>query len=303
MKFDSSDLSDRSPDVFTLGYTVRGIRIPTRYFLAPVNTGFFINGLPTEGLRQFHQERSGRFIGVSYVGNVAIASEYVTSPTTAFLAEHRAWEVVAATIASNGSVPGIQIACKTLAEAAPKKWINHDVSSFVKHMRAYMLSLSTSEIDKVFDRFVWAADAAWHFGFRVIQLHAAHGYFLALLLSHEINHRSDKYGDGTGTLQRLISDIRGLCHSMILDVRLSLSEGLRDRSEELEAFDRRVARIADCDVDIISLSDGFYDINKFAIYPRSEDGLGCYSDIAVACAIDIRRSSGTWQEMCGTSHH
>ncbi|HLJ95427.1 MAG TPA: hypothetical protein VKU02_19780 [Gemmataceae bacterium] len=289
MSSDSSDLSGRSPDDGDRrGYTVRGVRIPTRYFLAPVNTGFFAAGLPTEGLRRFHQERSGRSIGVSFVGNVAIDSEYVNSPMTPFLSQHRAWEVIAATIRSNGSVPGIQLACKTFAKTAPKKWVNHDVSHFIKCMRSHLLSLSTATLDRVFDRFLWAADTSWRLGFRIVQLHAAHGYFLALLLSQEINHRTDRYGDGVDALRRLIGAIRGLGHPMVLDVRLSLSEGLRDRSDELEAFDRRVAQIADSEVDILSISDGFYDINKFSIYPRREDGLGCYVDLAAAYAARFR---------------
>jgi 2,4-dienoyl-CoA reductase-like NADH-dependent reductase (Old Yellow Enzyme family) len=139
-------------------------------------------------------------------------------------------------------------------------------------------------LDRLFESFVNAADVAWHLGFRVVQIHAAHGYFLALLLSPKINARSDRYGDGVDVLCRLIGEIRGLGHPMVLDVRLSLSEGLRDRSEELDAFDKRAAQIANTEVDMLSLSDGFYDINKFSIYPTLNDGIGCYTDLAVSFA-------------------
>lgn len=285
MNSDSSDSNDHSPDEGKVGgFALRGVRIPTRYFLAPVNTGFFANGLPTEGLRRFHQERSGRSIGISYVGNVAIGPEFVTSPSTAFLSEHGAWEKIAAEIATNGSTPGIQLACKTLAEAAPKKWVNHEVDRFVSRMQSYLSSLSTTTLDKVFDRFVWAADVASRLGYRVIQLHAAHGYFLSLLLSQEINQRTDRYGDGVGSLRRLVGSIRSLGHPTVLDIRLSISEGIRDRGDELVAFTQLASQIVDIEVDIVSLSDGFYDINKFSIYPRREDGLGCYVDVATTCA-------------------
>ena len=289
MNNDLNDLNDRRPDALLTGeYTVQGVRIPTRYFLAPVNTGIFADGQPTEGLRRFHQERSGRAIGISYVGNVAVGPEFVTSPTTAFLSQHPAWEAIADIIASNGSVPGIQLACKTLPEPAPKKWVNHDTSRFVHHMQSYLSSLSTEVLDKVFDRFVWAADTAWRHGFRVIQLHAAHGYLLALLLSQEVNHRADRYGDGVSVLRQLVSAIRALGHSMALDIRVSLSEGLRDRTDELASFAQRAASSAGMEVDIISLSDGFYDINKYNIYPRLEDGLGCHVDLAVGYATSFK---------------
>lgn len=286
MNNDSNDLSDPRNDSGHAGvYTVRGIRIPTRYFLAPVNTGFFAHGLPTEGLKQFHQDRSGRSIGVSYVGNVAVAEEYATSPTTAFLSPHWTWEVIANAIATNGSIPGIQLACKSLPEAAPKKWINKDVGRFVQHLRSHLMSLSTGTLDRAFDRFVWAADAAWRLGFRVIQLHAAHGYFLSLLLSQEINRRTDRYGDGPEAIRQLILAIRSLGHPMVLDIRLSLSEGIRHRTEELETFALRLTRIANMEVDIISLSDGFYDLNKFRIYPQLKEGLGCHIGTATSYAI------------------
>jgi hypothetical protein len=65
---------------------------------------------------------------------------------------------------------------------------------------------------------------------------------------------------------------------------VGVAGGQGRRSEELEAFDQRVTQIADTEVDIISLSDGFYDVNKFTIYPRLEDGLGCYVDLAATSA-------------------
>jgi 2,4-dienoyl-CoA reductase-like NADH-dependent reductase (Old Yellow Enzyme family) len=265
-------------------YTFGEVHISSRFFLAPINTGFFANGLPSEGLKQFHLERSGRSIGISYVGNVAVHADYVNSSVTAFLSSDQAWEVIARTISGNGSIPGIQLACKSLGEPAPKKWMNHDVDTYVQKSQEHLRSLPKEWLSRMFDRFVCAAETAYSLGFRVIQLHAAHGYLLSLLLSKQINLRDDEFGDGVAVLRRLIESIRSLSLPLVIDVRMSLTEGLKSRVEELNDFDDRVFRVADWDVDIMSLSDGFYDVNKFRIYPRVEDGVGCYVDLATVLA-------------------
>lgn len=281
MNNDLSDTKIHDPDKpLSTSYSVRGLHVPTRFFLAPINTGFFIEGLPTEGLRQFHLERSGRSIGISYVGNVAIHSEYVNSATTAYMSSHDSWGRLAETISSKGTVPGIQLACKTLHEPSPIKWVNRDVGAFVQETRDHFGSLSRNYLDQVMRRFVWAAQVACTLGFRVVQLHAAHGYFLSLLLSREINRRDDKYGNGVESLCDLIESIRELGLPLMIDVRLSLTEGLRPTEIEIaESYDR-VARIWDAGADMISFSNGYYDVNKFHIYPRPRDGMGCYVDLA-----------------------
>src|SRR3954467_1544971 len=144
MNNDSSDTRIHNPErPLITSYSVRGLHVPTRFFLAPINTGFFDSGLPTEGLRQFHLERSGRSIGISYVGNVAIHSDYVNSPSTAYISSHHAWGKLVEAISSKGSVPGIQLACKTLNEPSPKKWLNRDVTAFVQRSRDHLSSLSS----------------------------------------------------------------------------------------------------------------------------------------------------------------
>jgi 2,4-dienoyl-CoA reductase-like NADH-dependent reductase (Old Yellow Enzyme family) len=265
-------------------YTVGGIHIPTRFFLAPINTGFFADGLPTEGLRQFHVERSGRSIGISYVGNVAIHSDYVNSPTTAYISSHHSWRRLAEAISLNGSVPGIQLACKTLREPSSKKWVTRDLKAFVECSRAHLASLSENYLDAVMDRFVCATQVAASLGFLAVQLHAAHGYFLSLLLSKEVNRRADKYRDGVEILCNLIKTIRSLDLTLMIDVRLSLTEGIRCPELEIEELQVVVPRIAAAGADMISLSNGYYDVNKFQIYPRIKDGLGCYVDIASTLA-------------------
>jgi 2,4-dienoyl-CoA reductase-like NADH-dependent reductase (Old Yellow Enzyme family) len=275
----NTDLSDTrildSENPLQTHYVVRGIRLPTRFFLAPINTGFFCDGVPTDGLRDFHQERSGKGIGISYVGNVAIHCDCVTTPETAYLSEHKAWSLIAQVIRNNGSAAGIQLACKIDQDVASRKWLNHDIAEFFRKSRVCFASIPANAIAEILDRFVRAAELARRQGFQVIQLHAAHGYFLAQLLSPEVNQRDDRYVDGIEVFRHLVERIRTSCPDIVIDVRLSMTEGLHDQSRELSLFGERVDRIAQSQVDIISLSDGFYGVDRFRIYPRFEDGLAC----------------------------
>ena len=70
-------------------------------------------------------------------------------------------------------------------------------------------------------------------GFKVIQIHAAHGYLISLLLSKSFNYRSDKYGEYTYVLRRIIEGIRKREPELIVDVRISLIEGIAEYSEEI----------------------------------------------------------------------
>ena len=77
----------------------------SRFFLAPINTGFAVDGVPTEELFRFHEERSGRGVGVGYVGNVAISQDVRSNEGTAVISRaHRdVWEGVCRTSQARGS--------------------------------------------------------------------------------------------------------------------------------------------------------------------------------------------------------
>lgn len=74
-------------DEYTCSFKVRDIIVPSKIFLAPINTGFGKFGNPTPDLIRFHSARSGKGIGISYVGNVAIDSDSVTNDNTLFFAK------------------------------------------------------------------------------------------------------------------------------------------------------------------------------------------------------------------------
>ncbi len=88
--------------------------IPSRFFLAPINTGFAQNGYPTKSFVEFYKKRSGHKIGITYIGNVSIGEEWISNPNTPYLAAETqdVWKELSNCIKCNGSIPGIQLACR-----------------------------------------------------------------------------------------------------------------------------------------------------------------------------------------------
>jgi 2,4-dienoyl-CoA reductase-like NADH-dependent reductase (Old Yellow Enzyme family) len=68
-------------------------------------------------------------------------------------------------------------------------------------------ALSADGIQEVVRGFVTAAQRACEAGFRVIEIHAAHGYLIHEFLSPLSNHRSDAYGGSFDNRTRILRDV------------------------------------------------------------------------------------------------
>jgi 2,4-dienoyl-CoA reductase-like NADH-dependent reductase (Old Yellow Enzyme family) len=268
-------------------FKIRDINVPSRFFLAPINTGFARNGEPTPDLIRFHSARSGRGIGISYVGNVAIDSESVTNSNTLFFGKNvDTWVRLVEAINSNGSLPGIQIACRRSMLQPPRRWEAQDPDAYISRMRDEISSHPETLLLEVVSKFVLAAETAYKVGFTVIQIHAGHGYFLSSLLNPVLNNRIDLYGlDKAWILKSIVYGIRSALPNVILDVRFSLLDGLDSKESEIAQKQPIIGSIASLDIDILSISNGIYDINKNLIYPPAEWGHGTYIDLALQFAV------------------
>jgi 2,4-dienoyl-CoA reductase-like NADH-dependent reductase (Old Yellow Enzyme family) len=68
-------------------------------------------------------------------------------------------------------------------------------------------SASRGDIEKMVEQFVRAVTLAREAGFAGVQLHAAHGYFLAQFLSPRLNRRRDEWGGTTEGRFRILGEI------------------------------------------------------------------------------------------------
>lgn len=257
---------------------INGLMIPNHLLLAPINIGHFIEGHRQKEFIDFYSKRSGNHIGVTYVGNVAIEQEMGTNSTTAYFSNSNLeeWIELVHLIQENGSVPAIQLGCYFSKIKPMRGWINNHPREYIELVRKELGELSKATLDMLMEQFYDTACKAYQCGFKIIQLHAAHGYLLSLLCSPFFNPREDEYNPfDLLFLEKLALKISNNIPSAVLDIRLSFLCGIDERlKEEKEAF-VFVEKIANMPFHIISVSNGIYNINKNYIYPGkniSEEG-------------------------------
>jgi 2,4-dienoyl-CoA reductase-like NADH-dependent reductase (Old Yellow Enzyme family) len=125
-------------------------------------------------------------------------------------------------IHSQGSIAGVQLAhagrkASTYAPgvgrgAAPLEvggWEEVLAPSSIPFANNYLTpkAMTLKDIAAVSQAFADAALRALHAGFRVIEIHAAHGYLISEFLSPLANHRNDEYGGSLANRMRLVLEI------------------------------------------------------------------------------------------------
>src|ERR1700758_1503164 len=127
-------------------------------------------------------------------------------------------------IHSQGSVAGIQIAHAGRKASTARPWdgggklVEHEggwtdivAPSAIAFTPNYPLpaAVTIERIQAIVDAFGKAAQRALEAGFRVLQIHSAHGYFLHEFLSPMSNHRSDQYGGSFENRTRIVREVVG----------------------------------------------------------------------------------------------
>ena len=124
-------------------------------------------------------------------------------------------------IAAQGSVPGIQLAHAGRKASTNVPWKGRGKVSIndggwdvvapaaIAFADNYPMPVALDEagIQKVISDFTVAASRALRAGFKVIEIHGAHGYLVHQFLSPLSNHRKDKYGGSFENRIRLLLEI------------------------------------------------------------------------------------------------
>jgi len=131
--------------------------------------------------------------------------------------------------------------------------------------------LSEGDIGAVVRAFGAAAGRALDAGFRVIEIHAAHGYLLHEFLSPLTNHRNDRYGGSfenrTRIVQEVVQAVRATWpDDLPLLVRIS-STDWHDEGWNVEQSVQLARRLGPLGVDLIDCSSG-------GLLPRAAVPLG-----------------------------
>jgi 2,4-dienoyl-CoA reductase-like NADH-dependent reductase (Old Yellow Enzyme family) len=133
----------------------------------------------------------------------------------------QAWQPIAAFIAEQGAIPGVQLAHAGRKASVSRPWEGGSALSaeqgawqtvapsaipFDKHWHAPQ-ALDAAGIRKVVADFRAAAVRAREAGFKLIELHGAHGYLLHQFMSPLSNHRDDEYGGSFENRTRLVREV------------------------------------------------------------------------------------------------
>jgi len=121
-------------------------------------------------------------------------------------------------------------------------------------------ALSIEEIGQLTDAFVQAAKRSLEAGFKVVEIHAAHGYLLHEFLSPLSNHREDEYGGSfenrTRFLREVVQEVREvLPEGYPLWVRISATDWL-DNGWDIEQSIALSDKLKSLGVDLIDCSSG-----------------------------------------------
>jgi 2,4-dienoyl-CoA reductase-like NADH-dependent reductase (Old Yellow Enzyme family) len=191
--------------------TLREITFRNRIFVSPMCTYSAVNGLANDWHMVHLGSRAVGGAGLVIAEATSVSPEGRISPHDLGLwneAQQTAFEKITAFISSEGAVPGIQLAHagrKAFAfpphpEGVPLKpgdegWGVMGPSP-IAFSADYAMphELSVPQMDTLVRKFAQSATMALKAGFKVVEIHAAHGYLLHEFLSPITNIRTDEYG-------------------------------------------------------------------------------------------------------------
>jgi 2,4-dienoyl-CoA reductase-like NADH-dependent reductase (Old Yellow Enzyme family) len=121
-------------------------------------------------------------------------------------------------------------------------------------------ALSREEIQQMTEAFVQAAQRSLNAGFKVIEIHAAHGYLLHEFLSPLSNHREDEYGGSFDNRIRLLSEIVQAVRNILpsstpLWIRISATDWV-ENGWDIEQSIALSNKLKSLGVDLIDCSSG-----------------------------------------------
>ena len=213
---------------------IRGITLKNRIAMSPMCQYSCVDGMVSD----WHLVHLGsRAIGgaaLVLTEATAVAPEGRISPDDAGIwndAQTDAFKKITDFISSAHDIPGIQLAhagrkASTYApgkgdgEVKPENggWQTLAPSA-IKFSETYSQpkEMTKSDIQIVVEQFRKAAERSLHAGFKLIEIHAAHGYLLHEFLSPLSNKRNDEYGGSLENRIRLPLDVLGAIRTVVPD--------------------------------------------------------------------------------------
>ena len=200
------------------------VRLRNRIAVSPMCEYSAVDGVPDDWHLVHLGSRAVGGAGLVFTEATAVSPEGRISPADTGLwndAQQAAWARIAAFVAAQGAVPGIQLAHAGRKASTAPPWLGGKkvapeaggwvpvAPSAIAFAADYPLpaALDARGIAKVVADFAAAAARARAAGFRVVEVHAAHGYLLHEFLSPLANRRDDGYGGPLANRARLLREV------------------------------------------------------------------------------------------------
>jgi 2,4-dienoyl-CoA reductase (NADPH2) len=284
--------------------TLRGVTFRNRIAVSPMCQYCAVDGYPDDWHLVHLGSRAVGGAGLVFTEATAVTPEGRISPgdTGLWDDDHIApWKRVADFIHRMGAVAGIQLAhagrkgsCQppwaggaSLKTAAEGAWqtISSTKEPFLEGDPPPH-ALSEAEIEGVKQAFVAATKRSLAAGFRVIELHAAHGYLLHQFLSPLCNQRTDRYGGVLENRLRLTIETAAAMRAAMpgelpLMVRISATDWV-DGGWDLAQSVELARQLCEVGVDLMDISTG-------GIVPKATIPVG--KNYQVPFAAEIRKQT------------
>ena len=256
---------------------LREVVFRNRIFVSPMCQYSAVDGVPNDWHMVHLGSRAVGGAALVIAEATAVSPEGRISPDDTGLWDHQqmtAFEKIAAFITSEGAIPGIQLAHAGRKASMSSPWnggklVQPDkggwdvvAPSAIAYSEEYAMphALSIQEIDTLVQKFTDSTTRAARAGFKVIEIHMAHGYLLHEFLSPLTNQREDAYG---GSLERRMKlPLRVACAvretfpaSLPVFVRISATDWAEGgwNLEQSVIFCRELRKIG---IDLIDCSSG-----------------------------------------------
>jgi len=240
--------------------TIRGVTVPNRIFVSPMCQYSSVDGLADDWHLVHLGSRAVGGAGLVIAEATAVQAHGRISPQDLGIWDDGHVDPlgrITRFIHAQGSVAGVQLAHAGRKASTRRPW-----ESPVPFSDTYPqpTALDEAGIRAVIDAFVAATRRAQAAGFRVIELHAAHGYLLHEFMSPLSNHRGDSYGGSFENRIRLTMEVARAVRaawpeSLPLFVRLSATDWV-DGGWDIEECIDLARRLAAEGVDLIDCSSG-----------------------------------------------
>ena len=287
-----SDKVDVSPLAKPLHYEFADRTAPNRFLKAAMTErlcswdahNLEARGIPSKDLINVYRHWGKGGFGMILTGNILIEYEQLEAPGNPIIPvdapfsgeRFEAFKEMAKVAKAHGSLvigqvnhPGRQ----TESRLQPKPVSASDVQlngpvmgmEFAKPHAA-----TPEEIKRIIQGFTHSAVYLHRAGYDGIQLHGAHGYFLAQFLSQTTNKRTDQYGGSLANRSRIIIDIAKSIREklpkstgFILGIKLNSVEFQEDGFSAEECKDLCSALETEGELDFVELSGGTYQASAF----------------------------------------